>query len=591
MLATIHSPKDLRLLPFTALPTICQELREFIIEQVAIHGGHLGASLGVVELTVALHYVFDTPKDLLVWDVGHQAYGHKILTERREIFHTNRKLNGISGFPKRAESQYDTFDVGHSSTAISAALGMAAAAQLSQQFDKQHIAVVGDGALTAGLAFEGLNNAGSMTPPPNLLIIINDNQMSIDENVGALNQQAQQQGYKAYEKLFESLNIPIVAAIDGHNINTLLAILTQQKKATGVRAIYCKTVKGKGYEQAENDQVTWHAPGLFDKVTGKIHQKTINIPQPPKYQDVFGLTLIKLAAQNPQIVGVTPAMLSGSSMRLFKEKFPARTFDVGIAEQHAVTFSAGLATQGFLPYCNIYSTFLQRAYDQVIHDVCIQRLKVVFCLDRAGLVGQDGATHHGNYDIAYLRCVPNLVVAAPMNEVDLANLLYTAQLPDNQISMSIRYPRGQGVLADWERPFETIRIGKGVCVSAGEKIAILSIGHIGNFVQKALQELATQNIFPSHYDMRFVKPLDTALLQTIFDKYPTLITIEDGCLMGGFGSAVLEYAQEVGYKGNIQRMGLPDTVIEHGEPAELYDLCGIGVAGIVKKTYKVFQTL
>jgi 1-deoxy-D-xylulose-5-phosphate synthase len=589
MLATIHSPKDLRLLPFTALPTVCQELREFIIEQVAIHGGHLGASLGVVELTVALHYVFDTPKDLLVWDVGHQAYGHKILTERREVFHTNRKLNGISGFPKRAESQYDTFNVGHSSTAISAALGMAVAAQLNQHFDKQHIAVVGDGALTAGLAFEGLNNAGSMTPPPNLLIIINDNQMSIDENVGALNQQAQRQGYKAYEKLFESLNIPIVATIDGHDIDALLDTLTQQKKATGVRAIYCKTIKGKGYKQAENDQVTWHAPGLFDKVTGKIHQKIVSTPQAPKYQDVFGLTLIKLAAQNPQIVGVTPAMLSGSSMRLFKEKFPTRTFDVGIAEQHAVTFSAGLATQGFLPYCNIYSTFLQRAYDQVIHDVCIQRLKVVFCLDRAGLVGQDGATHHGSYDIAYLRCVPNLVVAAPMNEVDLANLLYTAQLPDNHLSMSIRYPRGQGVLADWERPFEAIRIGKGVCVSEGEKIAILSIGHIGNFVQKALQELATQNIFPSHYDMRFVKPLDTALLQSIFDKYPTLMTIEDGCLMGGFGSAVLEYAQEVGYKGKIQRMGLPDTVIEHGEPAELYDLCGIGVKGIVKKIYTVLQ--
>jgi 1-deoxy-D-xylulose-5-phosphate synthase len=588
MLATIHSPKDLRLLPPTALPTVCEELRDFILEQVAIHGGHLGASLGVVELTVVLHYVFDTPNDLLVWDVGHQAYGHKILTERREIFHTNRKLNGISGFPKRAESPYDTFGVGHSSTAISAALGMAVASQITQQFDKQHIAVVGDGALTAGLAFEGLNNAGSSNPQPNLLIVINDNQMSIDENVGALNQKAQEKGYLAYQQLFESLNIPIVAAIDGHDLNALLTTFSAQKTAKGVRAVYCKTVKGKGYEQAENDQITWHAPGLFDKVTGKIHQKTSTTPQAPKYQDVFGLTLIKLAAQNPQIVGVTPAMLSGSSMRLFKEQFPLRTFDVGIAEQHAVTFSAGLATQGLLPYCNIYSTFLQRAYDQVIHDVCIQRLKVVFCLDRAGLVGQDGATHHGNYDIAYLRCIPNLVVAAPMNETALANLLYTAQLPENQLSISIRYPRGQGVLADWEQPFEAIPIGKGVCVTAGEKIAILSIGHIGNVVQKALKQLATQNIFPSHYDMRFVKPLDTALLQKIFDQYPRIITIEDGCLMGGFGSAVLEYAQEVGYKGQIQRMGLPDTVIEHGEPAELYELCGIGVAGIVEVCLGVF---
>ncbi len=608
LLTNINFPSDLRLLQTEQLPQVCQELRNFIIEQVSIYGGHLGASLGVVELTVALHYVFNTPNDKLIWDVGHQAYGHKILTGRRNIFHTNRKFNGISGFPKRSESEYDAFGVGHSSTSISAALGMALAAQLNNDFERQHIAVIGDGAMTAGIAFEAINHAFGLENPPNLLIILNDNGMSIDENVGAMNKYLRKYIDKYLTKnssLFEETpnNMScFLGSIDGHNIVEILKILHTQKKQKGIRILHCRTIKGKGYTQAEADQITWHSPGLFDKVTGKIHKKRITSPQAPKYQDVFGYSLIELAKMNEKIVGITPAMLSGSSMQLFMEAFPTRTFDVGIAEQHAVTLSAGLASENFVPFCNIYSTFLQRAYDQVIHDVCLQNLKVVFCLDRAGLVGADGATHHGVFDIAFLRCLPNLIVAAPMNEIELRNMLFTAQLKSTQTSISIRYPRGQGVTPDWKKPFEEIEIGKSRCIQAGQtnnqgnKIIILSFGHIGNTVVTACNILAEKDIFPQHHDMRFAKPLDTNLLDKIISENTknnetnneintktTIITIEDGCKNGGFGSAILEYlATKNTNKITVICLGIPDEFIEHGEPDELYALCGLDVASLVK---------
>lgn len=635
LLSHIHFPADLRALNPEQLPQVCDELRSFIVEQVSIYGGHLGASLGVVELTVALHYVFDTPNDKLIWDVGHQAYGHKILTGRREIFHTNRKLNGISGFPKRSESEYDTFGVGHSSTSISAALGMALAAQLSQNTERQHIAIIGDGAMTAGMAYEALNHGMGLANPPNLLVILNDNGMSIDENVGALNsflahttqnffisdKVSEQDKSKIYQQISSRVGegFQFLGSIDGHNIEELTKKLHEQKSQKGIRLLHCRTIKGKGYIQAEADQITWHAPGLFDKVTGKIHKKVIDKPQAPKYQDVFGHTLVELARNNDKIVGITPAMLSGSSMRLMMQAIPERTFDVGIAEQHAVTLAAGLATEGFIPFCNIYSTFLQRGYDQLIHDVCLQNLKVIFCLDRAGLVGADGATHHGVFEIAFLRCIPNLIVAAPMNEIELRNMLYTAQLPDNQTAMSIRYPRGQGVIPDWKQPFEKIEIGKSRCIQNGRvqneknknenKIIILSFGHIGNHVVEACKLLAVQNIFPAHYDMRFAKPLDTVLLdklqqdlqdlqdfnglQDLKDmRNTTIITIEDGCKIGGFGSAVVSYfAEHFINKSTCQIicLGISDNFVEHGEPEELYALCGLGVENIVKTVKKVHE--
>lgn len=617
LLNHIHFPADLRTLNPEQLPQVCEELRNFIVEQVSIYGGHLGASLGVVELTVALHYVFDTPNDKLIWDVGHQAYGHKILTGRREIFHTNRKINGISGFPKRSESEYDTFGVGHSSTSVSAALGMAIAAQLSQNTERQHIAVIGDGAITAGMAYEALNHGIGLVNSPNLLIILNDNGMSIDENVGALHKILTAQNFFLTDKISEQNKNSIyqqissrvgegfqfLGSIDGHNIAELNKILHEQKSQKGIRLLHCQTVKGKGYIQAENDQITWHAPGLFDKVTGKIHKKIIHKPQAPKYQDVFGHTLVELAQNNDKIVGITPAMLSGSSMRLMMQAIPKRTFDVGIAEQHAVTLAAGLATEGFIPFCNIYSTFLQRAYDQLIHDVCLQNLKVIFCLDRGGLVGADGATHHGVFDIAFLRCIPNLIVAAPMNEIELRNMLYTAQLPDNQTAMSIRYPRGQGVTPDWKQPFEKIEIGKSRCIQNGKsqnenKIIILSFGHIGNHFVEACKLLAVQNIFPAHYDMRFAKPLDTVLLDKLQQESQensqntTIITIEDGCKIGGFGSAVVSYfAEKFTNKNNFEIicLGISDNFVEHGEPEELYALCGLGVENIVETVKKVHE--
>jgi 1-deoxy-D-xylulose-5-phosphate synthase len=602
LLHTIATPTDLRKIAATDLPQLCEELRSFIISQVAVHGGHLGASLGVVELTVALHYIFDTPNDKLVWDVGHQAYGHKILTGRRAVFHTNRKLNGISGFPKRSESIYDTFGVGHSSTSISAALGMAMAAQLNHKTTQQHIAVIGDGGLTAGLAFEALNHGLGIENPPNLLIIINDNGMSIDKNVGFLNKYSQEiitqlidYQTKNYNKNNKNI-VSFLGTVDGHDLTQLLALLQEQKNKQGIRILHCKTVKGKGFLQAELDQITWHAPSLFDKITGEIYKKEKITPQPPKYQDVFGHTLVELAQKNDKIVGITPAMLSGSSMRFLMDKYPERTFDVGIAEQHAVTFSAGLATEGYLPFCNIYSTFLQRGYDQLIHDVCLQNLKVVFCLDRAGLVGADGATHHGAYDIAFLRCIPNLVVAAPMHEIDLRNMLYTAQLTENQTSIAIRYPRGQGVMTEWQKTFEQIQIGKSHCVQKGEKVAVLSFGHLGNKVVEACKLLATKNIYPHHQNMRFVKPLDTKCIDELLhnNNIHTFITVEDGCKLGGFGSAILEYiAQKYSEMNNTEMkpkkiivLGLPDQFIEQGEPHELYDLCGLST----KQLTQVIET-
>lgn len=616
ILEKINSPKDLKKFDPSQLVQITNELRQFIIDNVSIYGGHFGASLGVVELTVALHYVFNTPYDQLVWDVGHQAYGHKILTERRDKFFTNRVYQGLSGFPKRSESPYDTFGVGHSSTSISAALGMAIASQQQGFLDKQHIAVIGDGAMTAGLAFEGLNHAGASDS--NLIIVLNDNCMSIDPNVGALKDYltdittshtynrlkdevwnflgkfnkfgpaAQEIASKVentikslilnHSNLFESLNLRYFGPVDGHDVNHLVNVLSDLRDIPGPKILHCITVKGKGFPLAEKDQTKWHAPGKFDKITGEIRKKTFDKPQPPKFQQVFGETIVELARENDKIVGVTPAMPSGSSLNIMMKEMPDRAFDVGIAEQHAVTFSAGLATQGMIPFCNIYSTFMQRAYDQVIHDVCIQNLPVVFCLDRAGLVGADGPTHHGAYDIAYMRCIPNLVVAAPMDEVDLRNMMYTAT--EHRGPFSIRYPRGQGVISDWKKPMQLIEIGKGRQLKNGEDIAILTIGNTGNFALEALEILSLQGINPAVYDMRFVKPLDEAMLHEVFSKFEHVITVEDGCLTGGFGSAVLEFMADNGYNAKTKRLGIPDKIIEHGEPAQLYKECGYDAEGI-----------
>lgn len=612
LLSRIDIPEDLRKLDQNQLVQLSQELRQYIIDTVSVFGGHFGASLGVVELTVALHYVFDTPIDQVVWDVGHQAYGHKILTGRRDRFHTNRMYKGISGFPKRTESDYDTFGVGHSSTSISAALGMAVASKYKEDKDKQHIAIIGDGALTGGMAFEAMNHAGVSNT--NLLIILNDNCMSIDPNVGALKDyltdittshtynKLKDEVWKALGKiskfgssaqeivskidtslksffltqsnLFESLNLRYFGPIDGHDINHLVSVMEDLKKIPGPKILHCITTKGKGYALAEKDQTKWHAPGKFDKLTGEIRKKTYEAPQAPKYQDVFGHTIVELAKANDKIMGITPAMPSGSSLNIMMNEMPDRAIDVGIAEQHAVTFSAGLATQGLVPFCNIYSTFMQRAYDQVIHDVCIQNLQVVFCLDRAGYAGADGPTHHGAYDIAYMRCIPNIIVSAPMNESELRNLMFTAQLPGKG-AFCIRYPRGQGVQPLWRTPMEEIQVGKGRVIKEGDEVAVLSIGHIGNYVVEAFNALEKEEIFPAHYDMRFVKPLDTDLLHIIFSKFKKIITIEDGCIMGGFGSAVLEFMADNGYSASVVRLGIPDAIIEHGEQIELHRETGM----------------
>lgn len=619
LLKQVNSPEDLKKLSPEQLPQFCQELRQFIIDLVSVNGGHFGASLGVVELTTALHYVFNTPYDQLIWDVGHQAYGHKIITGRKDVFYTNRMYGGISGFPKIKESEYDAFGVGHSSTSISAALGMAMGSRHNGIKDKHHIAVIGDGALTAGLAFEGMNHAG-MEKDANLLIILNDNCMAIDPNVGALKEYLTDiTTSKTYNKvkdevwnllgkfssfgkstreivakvenaikgtllsqsnIFEALNLRYFGPIDGHDIDHLVAVLNDLKDIPGPKILHCITVKGKGYKPAEQDQTKWHAPGLFDKVTGEIKKKVYTVPMPPKFQDVFGHTIVELAEQNPKIVGITPAMPSGSSLNIMMKAMPDRAFDVGIAEQHAVTLSAGMATQGLTVFCNIYSSFMQRAYDQVIHDVCIQQLPVIFCLDRAGFAGADGPTHHGAYDIAYMRCIPNMVVASPMNEEELRNLMFLAQSDEFQSghqAITLRYPRGEGVMPDWKKPFSAIQVGKGRKLKDGEDIAILSFGPIGNEASKAIQN-SPYSI--AHYDMRFAKPLDEELLHEVFQKFDRVITVEDGCLMGGIGSAILEFMVEHGYSAKVRRLGIPDRTVEHGEQYQLWAECGFDAAGI-----------
>jgi 1-deoxy-D-xylulose-5-phosphate synthase len=619
LLQNINSPEDLKKLSKEQLHEVCNELRQYIVDIVSVHGGHFGASLGVVELTVALHYIFNTPYDQLVWDVGHQAYGHKILTGRRDNFKTNRKYKGLSGFPKRTESEYDAFGVGHSSTSISAALGMAMASHYKGEIDRQHVAIIGDGAMTAGMAFEALNHAG--IEKSNILIILNDNCMSIDANVGALKEyltdittshsynKLRDDFWKALGKLpgkklsrkivskmeaslkgilsnssnlFEALNLRYFGPIDGHNITKLVDTLKDIKDIPGPKLLHIKTVKGKGYELAEKDQTKWHAPGLFDKITGEIYKKKFELPQPPKYQDVFGYTIIELAEKNDKIMGVTPAMPSGSSLKYMMEKMPNRAFDVGICEQHAVTLSAGLATQGMKVFCNIYSSFMQRAYDQVVHDVAIQNLPVVFCLDRAGLVGEDGSTHHGAYDIAYMRCIPNMIVSAPMNESELRDLMYTSQLEKIKSPFVIRYPRGEAVKAEWKTEMKEIKIGTGRKLKDGEEIAILSFGHPGNFAAAAIRDVKPDGINPAHYDMRFVKPLDEKMLHEVFKNYSKIITVEDGTVKGGFGSAILEFMAEHNYNASIKILGIPDTIIEHGTPKELYNEIGIDANNIAE---------
>ncbi len=575
LLNNIEYPSDLRKLATDQLPKLAKELREFIIDVVATKQGHLGASLGVVELTIALHYLFDTPNDLLVWDVGHQAYGHKILTGRKHIFHTNRQLNGISGFPKIDESKYDAFGVGHSSTSISATLGMAIASSLKGEKEKHHIAVIGDASIASGMAFEALNHAG--VSDTNLLIILNDNAIGIDPSVGALKEyltKVKTDKSLAKNNIIRALNFDYSGPIDGHDLNGLLKELNRLKNKKGPKFLHVITTKGKGLLKAEQDQVKYHAPGKFDAKTGELAPKSNEI-LPPKYQDVFGETIVELARNNHKIIGITPAMITGSSLKMMMEEFPERTFDVGIAEQHAVTLAAGMATQGMIPFCNIYSTFMQRAYDQVIHDVALQNLAVVFCLDRAGLVGEDGATHHGVFDIAYMRAIPNMIVCAPRNEIELRNILYTAQL-GLEHPIAIRYPRGRGVLVDWKKPFETIKIGTGVCLQEGENIAVLSLGTISENVTEALNQL--QNI--AHYDLRFSKPLDEKLLHKIFAKFKKIVTIEDGVQKGGFGTAILEFAASHNYKNTIKIIGINDNFIEHGTIEELQKINGIDSSSI-----------
>ncbi|RDY60014.1 1-deoxy-D-xylulose-5-phosphate synthase [Flagellimonas nanhaiensis] len=577
LLTHINSPADLQKLPLEKLPQLAQDLREFIIDIVAVKEGHLGASLGVVELTIALHYVFDVPNDKLIWDVGHQAYGHKILTGRKEIFDTNRQLGGISGFPKRSESEYDDFGTGHSSTSISAILGMALASKLNGENNRQHIAVVGDASIASGMAFEGLNHLG--VTDVNALIVLNDNAIGIDPSVGALKKYLTnvKSGTAKDENIFECLNLDYSGPIDGHNLPLLIQELERLKSVKGPKLLHIITTKGKGLKKAEENQVVYHAPGKFDKVTGERIKKTVE-PLPPKYQDVFGHTLVELAEKNKKIVGITPAMPTGSSLKFMMEKIPERAFDVGIAEQHAVTLAAGMATQGLIPFCNIYSTFLQRAYDQVIHDVALQKLPVIFCLDRAGLVGQDGPTHHGVFDLAYLRCIPNLTIFSPMNEMELRNIMYTAQLGlDGPIA--IRYPRGRGVLLEWDNNFEPIAIGTARCLKEGSKIAVLTIGHIGNVVAKMLTEI-NQPESIGHYDMRFVKPLDEKTLLRIYTQYDHIITVEDGCAMGGFGSAILEFANKEKLNKSVKIFGVPDRFVEHGTILETHRMAGIDFEAI-----------
>ena len=627
-LGQIVSPQDLRdKFNIEDLPNVSDDVRQYIIDVISeIGNSHFGASLGVVELTVAIHYVFNTPYDQLVWDVGHQAYGHKILTGRKERFHTNRQKGGISGFPKRSESEYDTFGVGHSSTSISAALGMAVANNYKGDKNRQHIAVIGDGAMTAGLAFEGLNHAG-FEKDANLLVVLNDNCMSIDPNVGALKEYltdittshtynkvkddvwnmlgkiskfgpdaqsivskistALKGSLLKQSNMFESLNFRYFGPVDGHDAIGLAKVMEDLKDIPGPKILHCITRKGAGYKFSEEGNPTqWHAPGMFNKETGEIVKVVPKSPQPPKYQDVFGHSIIELAEKNDKVMGVTPAMPTGCSLTYMMKAMPERTFDVGIAEQHAVTFSAGLATQGLVPFCNIYSSFMQRAFDQVLHDVALQNLNVVFCLDRGGLVGADGATHHGAYDLAYMRCIPNMTVSAPMNEAELRNLMYTAQ-QENMGPFSIRYPRGKGVMTEWKTAFQKIKVGTGRKLTIGSDVAILTIGHPGNFAQEAIDKLSKEGISVAHYDMRFVKPIDEIMLHEVFTKFDKIITVEDGCVMGGFGSAVIEFMADQGYSANIKRLGIPDEFIHHGTQPELWADCGFDTAAITKAVEEI----
>ena len=578
LLADINSPADLKNISKEKLGQVCAELRQYIIDVVSVGGGHFGASLGAVELTVALHYIYNTPEDQLVWDVGHQAYGHKILTGRRDIFHTNRKYGGLSGFPRRSESEFDTFGVGHSSTSISAALGMAMAAKYKKE-NRKTVAVIGDGALTAGLPFEGLNNAG--ISDADLLVVLNDNRMGIDPINGSIKDHLQNLiEKKGQDNIFRALGMQYFGPIDGHDVQVLVTTLEKMKTIAGPKLLHIVTVKGKGYAPAEADQVKWHAPGLFNKETGEILKKKVEGPQAPKYQDVFGQTLVELAEKNPKVMAVTPAMPSGSSIKLMMQKMPDRAFDVDIAEQHAVTVSAGMATQGLKVFCNIYSAFMQRGYDQVVHDVAIQNLPVIFCLDRAGVAGDDGPTHHGAYDVAYFRCVPNMIISAPMNEIELRNLMYTAQLDSTTSPFSIRYPRGEGVTPGWQQPMQEIKIGTGRKIQEGESIAILTFGHVGNFIPATTADLAKDNIKPAHYDMRFAKPLDEKLLHEVFKKFKKIITVEDAAVIGGFGSAILEFAAQHNYQAHIKILGIPDRVVEHGSQKQLYAECHYDAAAI-----------
>ncbi len=626
ILEKIDSPADLKELGPDELIQLASELREFIIDIVSSNPGHFGASLGVVELTVALHYVFNSPEDRIIWDVGHQAYGHKILTGRRKKFHTNRKYGGISGFPKPSESPHDAFGVGHASTSISAALGIALASQHLKKDERQVVAVIGDGALTGGLAFEGLNNAGS--EQSNLLVILNDNNIAIDPNAGAIKEylvdittsktynrfrndiwnilgalsklgpnaqkyaQQIEHGVKSMflkqSNMFESLNFRYFGPVDGHDILHLVDILKDMKHIQGPKLLHVKTKKGKGFAQAEQNQTAFHSPGKFDRETGKLLSVSREEKRPPRFQDVFGHTLLELARKNERIIGITPAMPTGSSLKVMMDEMPERTYDVGIAEQHAVTFSAGLAIEGMVPFCNIYSSFMQRSYDQTVHDVALQNLPVVFCLDRGGLVGDDGPTHHGVFDLAFMRSIPNMIVSAPMNEEELRNLMYTAQMK-NHGPFSIRYPRGRGVMTQWRTPLKEIPVGKGRLVRNGTDIAILSIGMTGNLVTEAIDLLENAHISAAHYDMRFVKPLDADLLHKVFKRFRHVVTVEDGILTGGFGSAVLEFMSDHGYQCQVKRLGIPDRFIEHGTQAELYRECGFdpeSIAGTVRTLVK-----
>ncbi len=618
LLANIQFPSDLRQLPISELPSVCEELRQTIIQELADNPGHFASSLGVVELTVALHYVFNTPYDRIVWDVGHQAAGHKILTGRKDKFNTYRKLHGLRPFPSPQESEYDTFACGHASNSISAALGMAVAAQEKGETDRQVVAVIGDGSMSGGLAYEGLNNVSST--PNNLLIILNDNNMSIDHSVGGMKQYLHQMhtsklyNYLRFrtsqhlfkwgilnesrrqkiirfnnslkslltnqQNIFDGMNIRYFGPSDGHNVIELVATLRQIKDMKGPKLLHIHTIKGKGFQAAEEDPVVFHAPGRYDPETGeRIKSDAKNLP--PKYQDVFGNTLLELAEKNKKIVGVTPAMATGCSMNIMMDEMPNRSFDVGIAEGHAVTFSGGMAKEGMLPFCNIYSSFSQRAFDNIIHDVALNKLNVVFCFDRAGLVGQDGPTHHGAFDLAALRPIPNLIISSPMNEHELRHLMYTAQLPDKG-PFVIRYPRGRGVIVDWRCPMQEIPIGKGRCLKEGTDVAVLSLGPIGNHVTQAINELASQEISIAHYDMRFLKPIDEEILSYVGTHFCRIITIEDGVKNGGLGSAVLEYMSDHNLHPDIIRLGLPDHFVEHGTPEELYQIVGLDVESIKK---------